>query len=57
MVDQHTDPTLVVDGHPLHRCTACGKQHLIGGGYVPSTRPTECPCGEPFPPGLVAQWR
>lgn len=64
--DQHADPTKVVtwldergQAHefPLYRCQGCGRQHLIGGGYVVSTRPTVCPCGVPFDPGEVAQWR
>jgi predicted ATP-dependent serine protease len=36
------DATLVIDGLPLYRCAACGKQHLQWVGRA-------CPCGEPFP--------
>ncbi len=43
--------------YPLYRCVSCGRQHLIGGGRVASTRPTRCPCGEPFPSDLVDQCR
>lgn len=56
-VNKFDDEPIEVEGTPLYRCRRCGKQHLTWTGPWTSTRPTKCPCGEPFNPGDCDVWR